>query len=291
MNAQARLFVDCRCDLAEGPFWHPEREELFWFDINAGRLYRANARGDILDRYEFGEPVSAAALVDHDSLLIASASGLIRLSISSGARTKLFDLEADNTGTRSNDCRVSPHGDWWIGTMPMGGSDTKGALYHFRSGVLTTLLTDVAVSNATCFSPDGSVAYFADTPTRQIRKVRLNPDSGLPVGDWEVFVDLTGQPGAPDGAVTDSEGFVWNAEYGGGRVVRYAPDGRVDRVVDLPCPNVTCPAFGGAELKTLYITTASQEMSPAARQEFPLSGGIFELDVDVAGVAETSVRL
>ncbi len=102
----------------------------------------------------------------------------------------------------------------------------------------------------TCFSPDGALAYFADTPERKIERVALDPETGKPAGDWEVFVDLGGQPGFPDGAVCDSEGFVWSAEYGGGRVVRYAPDGRVDRVVTVPAPNVTCPCFGGDDLKT-----------------------------------------
>lgn len=291
MTDTAEIFIDCRCNLAEGPFWHPQRRELFWFDIMKGRLFRADAGAKVLDRIQFDEPVSAAALIDYDTLMIASASGLLRLDIASGSHQKLFDLEAEKPKTRSNDARVAPDGSWWIGTMGKAGGEGAGALYHFAEGQFTTLLTEITVSNATCFSPDGSTAYFTDTPTQQIRKVALNAETGLPDGPWEVFVDLSGQAGFPDGAVTDSEGFVWNAEYGGGRVVRYTPDGKVDRIVEVPCPNVTCPAFGGEDLKTMFITTASQGLSDAVKQQFPLSGGIFSFEVDMPGVAEPVLRL
>ncbi len=291
VTERAEIFIDCRCNLAEGPFWHPLRRELFWFDIMQGRLFRADATAKVLDRIAFDEPVSAAALIDYDTLVIAGASGLYRLDVPSGARQKLFDLETDKPGNRSNDARVAPDGSWWIGTMGTDEGQGAGALYRFAGGQFTQLLSGITVSNATCFAPDGKTAYFSDTPTRQIRKVALDPETGMPASDWEVFVDLTGQPGAPDGAVTDSEGFVWNAEYGGGRVVRYAPDGKVDRVIEVPSPNATCPAFGGEDLKTLYITTAAQGLSDDQRASHPDAGGIFSIEVDVPGVAETVLRL
>lgn len=291
MTDTAEIFVDCKCDLAEGPFWHPKRNELFWFDINKGRLFHADAKANVLDRIAFDEPVSAAALIDYDTLMIATASGLQRLDIASGAREPVIALEADNPDTRTNDSRVAPDGSWWIGTMGTTEVANAGTLYRYFEGEFTTLLPRQSIPNATCFSPDGRIAYFADSPTRQIRKVALNAETGLPDGPWEVFVDLTGQSAVPDGAVTDTEGFVWNAEYGGSRVVRYAPDGTVDRVVELPCPNITCPAFGGEDLKTLFITTAAQGMSEQQLAEYPLSGGIFRFDVDAPGLAETKLKI
>jgi len=290
MSLKADLFIDCRCDLGEGPFWHPDRAELFWFNINAGDLYRANPKGEVLDRWRFDEPVSAAALIDHDTLLVAAASGVMRFSILSGEREMIAPLEDDMPATRSNDSRVSPQGTWWVGTMSRSEDATSGKLYGFRDGVFSIIKSPVHIPNAICFAPDGTRAYFADTPSRKIMKVDLDPQTGMPAGDWSLFVDLAGQPGAPDGAVTDAEGFVWNAEYGGGRVVRYSPDGEVDNIVEVPCANVTCPVLGGPDLKTLYITTAAQGMTDDEKEAAPLAGGIFECEVDVPGVPEVRVR-
>lgn len=291
MSEMAELFIDCRLDLGEGPLWHPSRSELFWFDINAGDLYRANEAGEVLSVTHFGEPVSAAAVVDDAILMIASASAILRYDIAKKTWTKHIDLEAGNPRTRSNDSRVSPDGAWWIGTMGRKGETNAGKQYRYRDGKLSIIRPSVSIPNATCFSPDGKLAYFTDTPTRKILRVELDPATGLPIGDWEVFVDMSGGKPAPDGAVVDAEGFVWNAHYNGSRVVRYAPDGSVDRVVDLPCPHVTCPAFGGDDLKTLFITTAAQEMSADQLAAYPLSGSLFALKTDVPGQAETLIRL
>ena len=135
------------------------------------------------------------------------------------------------------------------------GTVAAGALYSVRDGASTKLLSDIHISNATCFSPDGGTAYFADGVTRTIRKVSIDKQTGLPNGAWSDFAKVQ-PPGEPDGAVVDAEGFVWNAQWGAGTVVRFAPDGRVDRVVKVPVSRPTCPALGGKDLKTLYITSA-----------------------------------
>lgn len=291
MTTTAQLFIECKCSLGEGIFWHPGRRELFWFDINAGALYRADAAGDIQRKITFGQPVSAAALIDDKTLLVAGADALLKVGIEDGTISPLIPFEADNPITRSNDARVSPQGAWWVSTMGRNEETGAGALYRFVSGELTPILTEVSIPNAICFAPDGRRAYFTDTPTRKIKTVALDPETALPIGEWEVFVDLSGQKGAPDGAVTDAEGFVWSAEYGGGRVVRYAPDGSVDRVVSVPAQNVTCPTFGGDDLKTLYVTTARQNLSEEDLRSQPLAGSVFAIDLDVAGRPEVPVRL
>lgn len=291
MTAEAKLHIDCRNSLGEGPLWHPGRRELFWFDINRNMMFRAGPDGDIRATVDFGEPVAAAAIIDDATLLIASATAILDFDIETRRFTKRIGLEADNPDTRANDSRVSPQGAWWIGTMSRSESGNAGAVYHFRDGKLTTLRTNVGIPNATCFSPDGRTAYFADSLTKTIQKIAIDPATGLPVGDWETFVDLTGGKASPDGAVCDAEGFVWNAEYGGSRVVRYRPDGTEERAIELPCPNVTCPCFGGDDLKTLYLTTASQFMSDADLERYPHAGSVFAVDIDVPGQAETPVRL
>jgi sugar lactone lactonase YvrE len=169
------------------------------------------------------------------------------------------------------------------------GTTPSGALYQVRGSEVTRILDGLHIPNATCFAPDGRTAYFTDSATRVIRKVAIDRDSGLPVGPWEDFVRVAA-PVEPDGAVVDSEGFIWNAEWQGRRVTRYAPDGRVDRVVHVPVSRPTCPAFGGKDLKTLYITSARQGMTPAEIEAEPASGGVFAIEVDVPGLPENLFR-
>lgn len=285
MSDTARLLIDSRCELGEGPFWHPLLSELFWFDILNHTLYSASAEGKITNRWTFDEPVTAAAVIDRDHLAVASASALVRLNLVTNARSEITPLEADIEGNRSNDSRMHPAGGFWIGTMSRRGDDEPeaGAVYHYRAGVLTQLFDKVTIPNATCFSPDGKIAYFTDTPTKKILKRALDPATGLPAGDWELFADVDGHRGWPDGAVTDAEGFLWSARWGGNCVVRHAPDGSIDRVVEVASAHVSCPALGGKDLKTLYLTTARQGLDEAQLAADPHAGGIYAIDVDVPG--------
>ncbi|ODT76436.1 MAG: hypothetical protein ABS76_31255 [Pelagibacterium sp. SCN 64-44] len=292
MNQTARLVFDCQCALGEGPIWHPGRQKLFFFDINAETLYSVRADGSLADQWLFNEIVAAAAIVDDETLLLATETGLKGFQIATGGLAPIHAIEADNPATRTNDSRVHPSGAFWIGTMDKGPAEAPlGALYHYRHGQLTTLKTDVAIPNATCFSPDGRIAYWTDTPTRRILKVATDPETGLPIGDWQLFADVSDGPGYPDGAVVDAEGYLWNARWGGSCVVRHAPDGSVDRVVELPVSQVTCPAFGGPDLKTLFITTANKNMSPDQLAAEKIAGGLFAIDLDIAGLPEARVSL
>lgn len=291
MNARAALFIDSRCRLGEGPFWHHLRQQLFWFDILDKTLFAADATGEVKDRWSFDRMVSAAAIVDRDTLVIAGQGEIFRFDLTSGQSTPLVALEPDLPGNRSNDGRVNPAGGLWIGTMQHEEVLYSGSVYQFRGGALKKLFGDIRVPNATCFSPDGRTAYFTDTPNRIIMKRPIDPASGEPAGYWSVFADTSGEPGAPDGAVVDSAGCLWNARWGGSCVIRYAPDGRVDRRIDLPVSQVTCPAFGGADLRTLYITSASKTLSPEALAREPHAGSVFAIEVGVAGQQETPLHL
>lgn len=291
MSDTAKLFIDCRNALGEGPIWHPDRSELLWFDIVGQTFNAANAKGETLNTWSFGEPVAAAAVISKSDVAVVTASKLIRFNLDTGAQTDIVSIEADNPVTRSNDSRVNPAGGFWIGTMGRSAEDGAGAVYQYRAGELKTLMTNITIPNATCFSPDGTIAYWTDTLTQNIRKCAISAETGLPVGDWEDHIDTSDQPGGPDGAVVDSEGYLWNARWGGYCVVRHAPDGSIDRTIKLPVSNVTCPAFGGPDLKTLYITTAREGLSAEELTKQPTAGSIFAIDVDVPGQAETQLKL
>lgn len=293
MTDKAELFVDSRCMLGEGPFWHPLAKRLFWFDILNQTLFSATADGHLEDRITFKDVVSAAGVIDADHLLIAQAGALVNYELSTDTSKIVAPLEEALIGNRPNDGRVDQAGGLWIGTMSRRGGDDQGAgtVYQYRNGKLTTIREDITIPNSICFAPDGRTAYFADTMTNIIEKVATDPATGLPVGEWTEFARTDGL-GSPDGSAVDAEGYVWNARWGAGCVVRHAPDGSVDRVVEVPgAKRTTCPAFGGDDLKTLYITSAREGMTDEETAAAPHSGSVFAIRVDVPGLPSFPVKL
>lgn len=292
MNQTARLLVDCQCQLGEGPIWHAARQQLFFFDINEQTLFAVTAAGEIADSWLFNETVAAAAIVDDHTLVLATDTGLKEFDLSTGGMNRINEIEADRPDTRTNDSRVHPSGAFWIGTMTRAEHEAPvGSVYHYRAGTLTTLKSGIKIPNATCFSPDGRMAYWTDTPTKKIMQVETDPATGLPIGEWTLFADIGGHRGWPDGAVVDSEGYLWNARWGGSCVVRHAPDGSIDRVIEVPVSQVSCPAFGGPDLKTMFITTAAKNLSAEQLAAEKHAGSLFAIDLDVAGQPEPTIVL
>lgn len=291
MNETAKLLIDSRCALGEGPFWHPSRQQLFWFDINNRTLFAASADGAVENQWQFGEIVAAAGIVDDEVLALATETGLKRYNLKTGEMRLVVDIESDIPANRTNDSRVHPSGAFWIGTMVKEEGPKNGAVYHYRAGKLTRIRANAAIPNATCFSPDGRIAYWTDTPDQRILKCAVDPDTGMPAGEWELFADVSEHRGYPDGAVVDSEGYLWNARWGGACVIRYAPDGSIDRIIEVPVSQVTCPAFGGKDLKRLFLTTANKNMSAEQLAEEKVAGGVFYIDLDVAGQPEPRLSL
>jgi len=291
MTETARLFIDSKCSLGEGPLWHPGRQQLFFFDINEESLFAANTAGEIVESWLFNESVAAAGIVDNNTLAIVTENGLIRFDLTVGGINRLEDIERDIPTNRANDSRVHPSGAFWIGTMVKDEGPKDGSVYHYRAGTLTRIIENAAIPNATCFSPDGRIAYWSDTPTQKIMKCATDPETGLPIGEWELFADVSGHRGYPDGAVVDSQGYLWNARWGGSCVVRHAPDGSIDRIIEVPVSQVTCPAFGGKDLKTMFITTASKGLSEEQLAKEKLAGGVFAIELEIPGLPESTVIL
>ena len=282
------IFSPVRNELGEGPIYDGKRAELIWFDIVGQVMFIGNTNQGTIRSYGFGEPVSAAFLTNSDILLVAAASGVVAFDRKTGRRTTNLSLESSNSLTRANDSRTAPNNAIWFGTMGLGQESGAGSIYHLRSGICTPLFEKITVPNAICFSPDGKTAYFCDTPKRMIMKTRLDPETSLPVGRPSVFIDLTSEKLNPDGAVIDSEGSLWNAQWGAGRVARYDSSGRFIRAIELPATQITCPAFGGPDLKHLYVTSAYRGIS---RSEQPEAGAVFVIELDVSGLAERRVDL
>lgn len=287
----ADVFLDIHHELGEGPLWHDERGELFWCSILAGELNACDAAGKNHRIWPFGQAVSAAAIIDRNTLLVATASGLEHFDIDSGTRKAVCAFPKTDTRIRSNDGRAGPGGAFWIGTMGRDAEQAAGSLYRFAGGVLARKRRGMTIPNAICFSPDCEWAYFSDSPARSIMRWRLDPDTGDTIGEPEMFVDLRSENLTPDGAVTDAEGCIWNAQWGAGRVARYDPSGRFVDTVTVPAGQVTCPAFGGADMKTLFVTSAWEGMDAAQRRADPLAGAVFAVEAPVAGRPEFRIDL
>ena len=279
--------VDCQNTLGEGPAWSVDEQKLYWVDIEKSELQRYDPASKDTEVWKTPERVGSFAFREQGGLLVAFESGLDFWDFKSGQTQRIQNFESDLATTRTNDGRCDRQGRFIVGGMnEADNGDPISNVYRLDSDLnLYQIISNVTCANSTCFSPDGTIMYFADTPTGQIWAYDYNADSGA-VANRRVFADFSDQPGMPDGSIVDAEGFLWNAQWNGYRVVRYRPDGSVDRIVDMPVMNPTCVAFGGKDLDVLYVTTARYLMTPEQIEAEPLSGGLFAVKVDVKGLSE-----
>lgn len=278
----SEIFDARRCTLGEGPLWHPERRQLFWFDIIEKRLL--SRAGEDTFEWQFDEHVSAAGWVDRDRLLIASDTRFFLFDVERGTSEDICPLEADNPVTRSNDGRADPYGGFWIGTMGKQMERRAGAIYRYFRGEVRQLFNGITVSNSICFSPEGGRAYFCDTFDGHIKQVALDA-LGWPIGAPDVFVDLKPEGLNPDGSVVDAAGRLWNAQWGAHRVACYDVNGAFVKAIAVGGKQASCPAFGGHHLETLFVTTAAQGLDGAA------DGLLYAADPGAKGQPEHRVIL
>lgn len=281
---EAKVFDDTQCSLGEGPLWHPERNEFFWFDINECRLYSRTDAGQKM--WQFDEHVTAAGWIDRDHLMVASETALLHFNITTGENSVICPLEAENLVTRSNDGRADPYGGFWIGTMGKEKQTNAGAIYRFYRGEIRQIFAPWSIPNAMCFSPDGRYAYLTDTPVGKVLRQPLDAE-GWPSGAPEVLIDMPAASYRPDGAVVDAEGQLWIAHYGHGKITVHTPDGKEVAAHPIRGRQTTCPAFGGEDLSTLFVTSARQTLSEPS--EF--DGTTFVLNPSIQGQAEYRVIL
>ena len=235
------------------------------------------------------ERLACFAALGGSRILAGFASGLAFFDLATGAREEIAAIEADRPKTRLNDGKLDRQGRLVFGTMDEAGDGAEpiGQVWSHSSGSAPRVLfSGVRIANSIAFSPDGRRMYFADTPLRTIFCYDYDETRGA-VGARRVFAQSTPGPGYPDGSAVDADGCLWNAEWGGARVVRYTPDGRVDRAIPLPASQATCCAFGGPGLSTLFITSAAGGLSEERRAAEPHAGALFAVNVGVRGIADT----
>lgn len=282
------IFDSRRCLLGEGALWHPERAQFFWCDILSRRVL-SRVDGALRD-WAFDGCVSALGWVDADRLLVATDIDLTLLDLRDDSRQSLCTLEADTPANRSNDGRADPDGGFWISTLSVDKCVGAGALYRFHGGKLHRLHGGLTIPNAICFTPDGRTAIFTDTPRQIIFRWALD-DAGWPLGAPERWIDLHGTDLYPDGAVIDAHGNLWCAMWGSGQVLCFDPTGRQIAHLRLPASQPTCPAFGGPDLSTLYVTSAAVGLDEPTLTRNPDHGCTFRTDTETHGQKEHRVIL
>ncbi|MAC80284.1 MAG: gluconolactonase [Rhodobacteraceae bacterium] len=286
------ITVDCvqkvDAQLGETPIWDGTTNQLWWIDIEQPRLWRLDpATGETRSWAQPGTYLGSLALTQSGRPLIARDLDLVLIDPDTGAATP-FAATPDETmpQTRLNDGRVDAKGRLWIGTMDNGLSNGFGSLYRVDpDGTMTRQFNDVIVSNGIAFDPDERHMYFTDTRRYTTWRLTLD-DAGETVIDRQVFADYSTEGHRPDGACIDADGCLWQAFFAGGKVVRYAPDGRIDREIGLPVTNPTCLCFGGPDLKTLYVSTAFKFLTPQQLANEPLAGSVFAIEGAGQGVPE-----
>jgi len=279
-----RLFHDACDELGEGPHWHAREQCLLRVDILARAIHRLDAYGNPGPSLRLGEPVSAVVPCRAGGLLAATASD-IRILHDSGEQQTLTSPEADRPDNRFNDGKCDARGRFWVGSMANDGTPGAGALWRVDAdGRATRMIDGVDIANGLGWSPDGERFYFTDSGTATVHVYAFDLDAGE-LGERRTFAKLA-DGGAPDGLAVDADGFVWSAIWDGGRVLRFDPDGRLERSVALPVPRPTSCTFGGSDGRTLYITSARVGLSSAALARAPRSGSVFALDAPVTGAPE-----
>lgn len=284
------VLVDAGHALGEGVLWCERTGRLLWTDIPAATLWSHSPSTGRTVSWTMPERLCCLALTGSDDrLLLGLASGLAFFTFSTGKVTRICDVEADRPSTRLNDGRCDRQGRFVFGMFNEDENPKPAIGGFYRLHLDLTLerlpLPPAAIANSICFSPDGRRMYFADSQQKAILYADYDPCSAE-VGRVHVFVAADAAPGEPDGATVDADGYLWSTRWGAGQVMRFAPDGRLDRVVELDAPQPSCPAFGGPGLSTLFVTSAHVGMSGSDRAASPLSGAVFRQTLDLRGLPE-----
>ncbi|WP_312242261.1 SMP-30/gluconolactonase/LRE family protein [Pantoea sp.] len=286
MTRQVVNVLSLQAELGECPLWSMEEQVLWCVDILAPAIHRFDPKSGELQTFPQAEEVGCIGLREKGGLIAALRSGVWLLDAQGRPERKVADNPGIASQSRFNDGRVDPWGNFWCGSL-WEPQDKNGALLCRVDSSLNieVMARDIKISNGVAFSPDRRWMYHSDTPNEVLWRYPLTSD-GEP-GPRELFRRFDAKGGLPDGAAVDSEGFYWSAQFDGGRIVRIGPRSAeiVDEIV-LPVRWPTMVAFGGKDLKTLYITSSREDRSAEELARYPQSGDILAVEVEVAGVAE-----
>ncbi len=282
------VVVKERSILGESPIWSVAEQALFWVDVRNPMIHRLDPATAEHRKWRLQTEVGSIGFAGDHRLIAGTRMGFAYVDLADGSFDDVADPEGEGrlNRLRMNDGKVDRRGRFWCGSMEDPGRSEVGTLYRFGADhSVTRIAGSFRIPNAICWSPDDRVMYFADSPGRVIWAYDFDAEAGE-VANRRVFVEVGPGEGLPDGATVDEEGFLWVALMRGGKVRRYDPDGGMEREISFPVAMTTCPAFGGPDLSTLYVTTASSLYEPADFEREPDAGSLFAVETDCKGIAE-----
>ena len=280
--------VSQSCILGESPIWSVPEQALYWVDIRNPMIYRWDPDSNDLRNWRIQTEIGSIGFAGKKRLIAGTRMGFAYINLEDGGFKEIGDPEGGGrlNAVRLNDGKVDRRGRFWCGSMEDPGYGEVASLYRCDPDhSVHRMEGPVCISNAICWSPDDTLMYFADSAKKVVWQYDFDAESGT-IENRRTFIEVPDGEGVPDGATVDSEGFVWVAHMRAGRVKRYDPDGSVEREIRFPASLTSCPAFGGVDLSTLYVTTASSRFGLDDFEREPDAGSLYAVDVEVRGIPE-----
>jgi len=287
---RAELIVDCKNEHGEGVFWNPSDGRIWWTDIQGRALWSFDPVKTQSTSIPMEDRVCCFAPRAAGGLIVAYSDRVVLFDPETKQETLVTLFEPENPETRLNDGRTDRQGRLVVGGMnEVSGKPDSSVISIDGNLKVQTLIDQISCANSICFSPAGNTMFFADTPDREILAFDYEKGRGT-LTNKRLHASFKQEPGLPDGSCVDAEGGVWNAEWEGHRVVRVAPNGTIDRVIDVPVWKPTCCAFGGPNLDTLFITSSRLMSDEATLKKEPSAGGLFAVKPGIRGVVDTPFK-
>jgi len=283
----ATSLIPAQSRLGEGPLWQPDEQALYWVDIHQARIERYHPTSGARRTFQFTEAVTALGIRADGGFITAGAGGFRLWDGQSDNTESILDPEADLPKNRFNDGAVGPDGRFWAGSMCEQvdlQAAPPGSLYRMDNNLnAEKLVSGLHISNGLGWSPDLAHFYLTDSPRKIIYRYEYDPASSQ-IANPLVWVHSPDEPGVPDGLAVDAEGCIWSAQWGGWKVIRYDPDGRLMLEIQMPVEHPTSCAFGGPNLEDLFITSAWTPLTAAERAQQPLAGDVFCVSPGIRGL-------
>lgn len=285
-HINASLYIDIIATLGEGAIWNHRTKEFYWVDIEGKKAFTFNSEDKALKSISVGQRIGTIVPSSKENeVVVALQQGIYSLNLNTEALSHLEDAPFDPGVIRFNDGKCDPAGRLWVGSMALDAKPKAAALYCFDGkDPIKQVLDNLTISNGLCWSSDKEAMYFIDTPTKVVQAFDYDIRTGT-ITNARTVINLEEEEGSPDGMTIDQEGKLWIALFGGSSVVRCDPDsGELLQRITVPAKNVTSCTFGGAQLDTLLITTASLGMNENEQEQFPKAGAVFAAVPGVKGV-------
>lgn len=282
LKGPKHFIIKANAVLGEGPLWCAASQSLLWIDGNRPQYFRWRWGTDQAESWSLERPPAALAQLPDGGLLMAFRARMGVLAFPGAPITEIDMLGLALGDERFNDAKVDAQGRLWIGTIDRALTRPIGHLWRMDASGIRAMEGGFALSNGMAWSPDGRTLYFSESFDRLVHRFDFDPGTGG-IAHAGILASFHGAP-KPDGLTVDAEGGIWCAVFGEGRINRYLPDGTQDRTLKVPVTNPTSCMFGGPDMKTLFVTTASYGLDDAAKAAEPLAGSVFAFSMDVAGL-------